>query len=109
MPTAAEKEAVRDAENDAREAVSYVDLFGSKPVRGATRSAWVALSFAGHTVELDDSNNDEIENAFGRAWRAYWRLLDFMRIDLGVDPEAPESVAEYAERMSAPEEDGTAS
>ena len=102
MPTTDEEKALAVAEADTEEAGAMVSLLGSRPVRGAYRTIWVQMSVTVMAIQNAEKSKDEIQTNFDRALTTHHRLMDMLRIDLGVDPEDPENRELYRKRSEEP-------
>ena len=100
-PDEEQKEALRVVETATKEAGASVDLLGSKPVRAAYRTTWARMSLTALHIRSRYKTNEDVDKSWSSAMSAYWRLMDFLRIDLGIDPENAEMTEKYRELEGA--------
>ena len=78
-----------------------MDLLGSKPARGAYRTTWARMSLTALFLHSGDKSAEDVDKSIDRVMSAYWRLMDFLRIDLGIDPEDADMSDKYLQLSQA--------
>jgi hypothetical protein len=82
-----EEALLREAGQQTEEAAALVMLLAPKAIRDVYRATWMSFSYTQLLVTSDQSTQEEVASSIGKATKRYWRLLDELRLDLGVEPD----------------------
>jgi hypothetical protein len=87
QPTREQEEASHAAEKGTEEASALAMLLGPPAIRGCYRTLWAHLVMVERAAFWPDTTEAEINQEYDNAFPHYTRMLDYLRIDLGIDPE----------------------
>lgn len=94
-PTQEDSAAATSLEHSVEEASALVMLLAPKAIRGCYRTLWAHLVLTQDKARWREGSIEEIDEDYNKAFGHYMRMLDYLRIDLGVEPEHPENQEKF--------------